>query len=79
MNREQQFIAAMNGFKNILNHRKVVDHFLAVVIQDSLVSVVLLVLVEISMSVSRHGMSVPKTQPVPILLVHTSATAVKEG
>ena len=56
-----------------------VDHFLAVVILDSLVSLVRLVLVEISMSVSRHGMTAPKTQPVPILLVHTSATAVKEG
>ena len=55
------------------------DHFLAVVILDSLVSVVLLVLVEISTSVSRHGMTVQKMPHVAILLAHTSATAAKEG
>ena len=55
------------------------DRFLAVVILDSLVSVVLLVLVEISTSVSRHGMTVQKMLPVAILLAHTSVTAAKEG
>jgi len=55
------------------------DHFHAVVILDSLVSVVLLVLVVISTSASHHGMTVPKMPPVAILLAHTSATAAKEG
>ena len=55
------------------------DHFHAVVILDSLVSVVLLVLVVISTSASHHGMTVPKMPPVAILLAHTIATAAKEG
>ena len=55
------------------------DHFHAVVILDSLVSVVLLVLAEISTSVSHHGMTVQQMPRVAILLAHTSATAAKEG
>ena len=55
------------------------DRFLAVVILDSLVSVVLLVLAEISTSASHHGMTVQKMLRVAILLAHTSVTAAKEG
>ena len=55
------------------------DLFLVAVILDSLVSVVLLVLAEISTSVLHHGMNVPKTQRVQILLAHTIVTAAKEG
>ena len=56
-----------------------VDHFLAVVILDSLVSLVRLVLVEISTNVCHHGMNVPIAQNVPILLVHMNAIAAKAG
>ena len=54
-------------------------HFLAVAILVSLELVALLVLVEISTSVSHHGITVPKTQRVPILLVRMNAIVAKEG